>query len=200
VDVQHTDLRAYPRSERRHDCGPRAPLHTPAINEGCTRSLRISHTTRRAPLQPVPKTQVPCTPYRPPNIAGVSDSPNKLTVPPRTVPDGAAAVFYCWFLESIVLQGGNVHTCRWAASVQPPIGALEMRETSSWASQSRVKLQKATAGERVQSAAADAAAAAPGTSMMTSTVPRTRPLMPTSDRHVPYACTKAVLTGRHGSS
>ena len=44
---------------------------TPAIHEGCTRSLRISHTSRRAPLQPVPKTQVPCTPYHPPNIAGV---------------------------------------------------------------------------------------------------------------------------------
>jgi hypothetical protein len=44
---------------------------TPAINEGCTRSLRISHTSRRAPLQPVPQTQVPCTPYHPPNIAGV---------------------------------------------------------------------------------------------------------------------------------
>ena len=28
-------------------------VHTPAINEGCTRSLRISHTSRRAPLQPV---------------------------------------------------------------------------------------------------------------------------------------------------
>jgi hypothetical protein len=44
---------------------------TPAINEGCTRSLRISHTSRRAPLQPVSKTQVPCTPYHPPNTAGV---------------------------------------------------------------------------------------------------------------------------------
>ncbi len=44
---------------------------TPAINEGCTRSLRISHTSRRAPLQPVPKTQVPCTPYHPPNRTGV---------------------------------------------------------------------------------------------------------------------------------
>jgi hypothetical protein len=44
---------------------------TPVINEGCTRSLRISHTSRRAPLQPVPKAQVPCTPYHPPNIAGV---------------------------------------------------------------------------------------------------------------------------------
>ena len=44
---------------------------TPAINEGCTRSLRISHTSRRAPLQPAPKTQVPCTPCHPPNIAGV---------------------------------------------------------------------------------------------------------------------------------
>ena len=41
---------------------------TPAINEGCTRSLRISHTNRRAPL---PKTLVPCTPYRPPNRTGV---------------------------------------------------------------------------------------------------------------------------------
>jgi hypothetical protein len=46
-------------------------LCTPAINEGCTRSLRISHTSRRAPLQPVSKTQVPCTPYRPPNRTGV---------------------------------------------------------------------------------------------------------------------------------
>jgi hypothetical protein len=45
--------------------------HTPAINEGCTRSLRISNTSRQDPLQPVPKTQVPCTPYHPPNIAGV---------------------------------------------------------------------------------------------------------------------------------
>jgi hypothetical protein len=44
---------------------------TPAINEGCTRSLRSSHTSRWAPLQPVSKTQVPCTPYHPPTIAGV---------------------------------------------------------------------------------------------------------------------------------
>jgi hypothetical protein len=47
------------------------PSITPAINEGCTRSLRISHTSRRAPLQPVSKTQVPCTPYHPSDIAGV---------------------------------------------------------------------------------------------------------------------------------
>jgi hypothetical protein len=47
---------------------------TPAINEGCTRSLRISHTSRRAPLQPVSKTQVPCTPYHPPTIAGVDQA------------------------------------------------------------------------------------------------------------------------------
>ena len=33
--------------------------------------VRISHTSRRAPLQPVSNTQVPCTPYHPPNIAGV---------------------------------------------------------------------------------------------------------------------------------
>ena len=46
-------------------------LITPAINEGCTRSLRISHTSRRAPLQPVSNTQVPCTPYHPPNRTGV---------------------------------------------------------------------------------------------------------------------------------
>ena len=45
--------------------------HTPAIKEGCARSLRISHTSRRAPLQPVSKTQVPCTPYRRPNRTGV---------------------------------------------------------------------------------------------------------------------------------
>jgi hypothetical protein len=43
--------------------------HTPAINECCTQSLRISHASRRAPLQPVSKTQDPCTPYHPPNIA-----------------------------------------------------------------------------------------------------------------------------------
>jgi hypothetical protein len=48
---------------------------TPAINEGRTRSLRISHTSRRAPLQPVPKTQVTCTPYHPPNITGVTHTP-----------------------------------------------------------------------------------------------------------------------------
>ena len=53
------------------DRSRRAHVRTPAINEGCTRSLRISHTSRRAPLQPVPKAQVPCTPYHPPNIAGV---------------------------------------------------------------------------------------------------------------------------------
>ena len=47
------------------------PSHTLAINEGCTRSLRISHTSR-APLQPVTLSQVPCTPYHPPNIAGVA--------------------------------------------------------------------------------------------------------------------------------
>jgi hypothetical protein len=51
-------------------CKPRRA--TPAIHEGCTRSLRISHTGRRAPLQLASKTQVPCTPYRPPNIAGVT--------------------------------------------------------------------------------------------------------------------------------
>ena len=58
----------------RRETGERATPdnhHTPAINEGCTRSLRISHTSSRAPLQPVPKTQVPCTPYPPPNLAGV---------------------------------------------------------------------------------------------------------------------------------
>jgi hypothetical protein len=44
---------------------------TPATNEGRTRSLKLSHTSRRAPLQPVPKTQVPCTPYHPPNRTGV---------------------------------------------------------------------------------------------------------------------------------
>jgi hypothetical protein len=44
---------------------------TPAINEGCTRPLRLSHTSRRAPLQPVPKTQVPCIPYHPPDRTGV---------------------------------------------------------------------------------------------------------------------------------
>jgi hypothetical protein len=49
---------------------------TPAINDGCTRWLRISHASRRAPLQPVPKTQVPYTPYRPPTIAGVLDAPS----------------------------------------------------------------------------------------------------------------------------
>jgi hypothetical protein len=48
-----------------------AACPTPAVNEGCTRSLRISHTSRRAPLQHLLKTQVPCTPYHPPNIAGV---------------------------------------------------------------------------------------------------------------------------------
>jgi hypothetical protein len=46
-------------------------LPTPAINEGCARSLRISHTSRRALLQPVSKTQVPCTPYHPPTRTGV---------------------------------------------------------------------------------------------------------------------------------
>jgi hypothetical protein len=45
--------------------------NTPAISEGCTRSLRINHASRRAPLQPVSKTQVPCTPYHPPNRTGV---------------------------------------------------------------------------------------------------------------------------------
>jgi hypothetical protein len=49
--------------------------YTPAINAGCTRSLRISHTSRQAPLQPVPKAQVPCTPYRSPNITGVMPAP-----------------------------------------------------------------------------------------------------------------------------
>jgi len=39
------------------------------------RSLKISHTGRWAPLQPVPKTQVPCTPYRPPNRTGVKGAP-----------------------------------------------------------------------------------------------------------------------------
>ena len=34
-------------------------------------SLRNSHTSRRAPLQTVIVSQVPCTPYHPPNIAGV---------------------------------------------------------------------------------------------------------------------------------
>ena len=58
-------------------CSPalalRQPGHTPtpAINEGCTRSLRISHTSRRVPLQPVISSQVPCTPYHPPNRTGV---------------------------------------------------------------------------------------------------------------------------------
>jgi hypothetical protein len=55
-------------------CEVGARCITPAINEGRTRSLRISHTSRRAPLQPVSKTQVPCTPYHPPNIAGVATS------------------------------------------------------------------------------------------------------------------------------
>jgi hypothetical protein len=32
---------------------PTRPSHTPAIHEGCTRSLRISYSSRRAPLQPV---------------------------------------------------------------------------------------------------------------------------------------------------
>jgi hypothetical protein len=45
---------------------------TLAINQGCTRSLRISHTSGRALLQPVPKTQVLCTPYHPPNRTGVT--------------------------------------------------------------------------------------------------------------------------------
>jgi hypothetical protein len=49
-------------------CACRCGVHssTPAINEGCTRSLRISHTSRR--------DQVPCTPYHPPNIAGVTQA------------------------------------------------------------------------------------------------------------------------------
>jgi len=50
---------------------PSSPRYTPATNEGRARSLRISHTSRRAPLQPVILSQVPCTPYHPPNIAGV---------------------------------------------------------------------------------------------------------------------------------
>ena len=52
---------------------------TPAINEGCTRSLRISHSTvcTVSYQQPVSKTQVPCTPYHPPNIAGVSTCESK---------------------------------------------------------------------------------------------------------------------------
>jgi hypothetical protein len=48
-----------------------AVCSTPAISEGRTQSLRISHTSRRAPLQPVSKPQLPCTPYHPPDIAGV---------------------------------------------------------------------------------------------------------------------------------
>jgi hypothetical protein len=52
-------------------CALKLVSHTPVINEGCTRSLRISHTSRRAPLQPVSKTQVPCTPYHPPSRTGV---------------------------------------------------------------------------------------------------------------------------------
>ena len=50
---------------------PVGPSHRVAINQGCTRPLRNSHTSRRAPLQPVIVSQVPCTPYHPPNIAGV---------------------------------------------------------------------------------------------------------------------------------
>jgi hypothetical protein len=57
-------------------CALKLVSHTPVINEGCTRSLRISHTSRRAPLQPVSKTQVPCTPYHPPDIAGVRSTPD----------------------------------------------------------------------------------------------------------------------------
>jgi hypothetical protein len=46
-------------------------LTTPAVNEGRSRSLRISHTSRRAPLKPVLSSQLPCTPYHPPNVTGV---------------------------------------------------------------------------------------------------------------------------------
>jgi hypothetical protein len=81
-------------------------VHTPAINEGCTRSLRISHTSRRTSLQPVPKAQVPCTPYRPPNRTGVIPVP-ALALPPRPGPRRAQRV------------------CRFAAALQSaPTNAL----------------------------------------------------------------------------
>jgi hypothetical protein len=81
-------------------------ITTPAINEGCTRSLRISHTSRRTPLQPVPKAQVPCTPYRPPNRTGVIPVP-ALALPPRPGPRRAQRV------------------CRFAAALQSaPTNAL----------------------------------------------------------------------------
>jgi hypothetical protein len=66
-------LRLWRASERAFPDTPPCQTNTltPAINEGCTRSLSISHTSRRAPLQPVPKAQVPCTPYHPLNRTGV---------------------------------------------------------------------------------------------------------------------------------
>jgi hypothetical protein len=70
--------------------GPWIATATPAINEGCTRSLRVSHTSRRAPLQPVPKAQVPCTPYHPPIIAGV------VIAPVATVFRGEQPVLKVW--------------------------------------------------------------------------------------------------------
>jgi hypothetical protein len=68
-------LRRWHLSRRSSCCSPVSSTctSTPAINEGCTRSLRTTHISRRAPLQPVPKTQeVPCTPYHPPYRTGVT--------------------------------------------------------------------------------------------------------------------------------
>jgi hypothetical protein len=66
---------------------------TPAINEGCTRSLRISHTSRRASLPTVSKTQVPCTPYRPPNRTGVRGACRPTLASGATSPSRSCT---CW--------------------------------------------------------------------------------------------------------
>jgi hypothetical protein len=55
-------------------------------------ALIISHTSRRAPLQPVSNAQVPCTPYRPPNIAGVQQPTVHRNPRPRRVVSQRAAV------------------------------------------------------------------------------------------------------------
>ena len=72
--------------------------HTPAINEGCARSVRISHTSRRAPLQPVILSQAPCTPYHPPNRTGV------VLYAPNECADTVGLQTMTWLIP--ILQGG----------------------------------------------------------------------------------------------
>ena len=79
----------------------RSALRLPHTGDKCRlyavfKTQPYQYSCTRAALQPVPKTQVPCTPYRPPNRTGVySGNPGSSD---RQLPPTTVSVCFVWGL------------------------------------------------------------------------------------------------------